>query len=35
MKMSALLDRMKVLLETDWRSTAKVQMEVTKYVLDG
>ncbi|KAG8953693.1 hypothetical protein FRC04_001897 [Tulasnella sp. 424] len=33
MKMSALIDRMKVLLETDWRPTAKVQMEATKFVL--
>ncbi|KAG9025818.1 hypothetical protein FS837_004813 [Tulasnella sp. UAMH 9824] len=35
MKMSALIDRMKVLLETDWRPVAQVQMETIKYFLDG
>ncbi|KAG8921690.1 hypothetical protein FRC01_000116 [Tulasnella sp. 417] len=34
MKMSALIDRMKVLLETDCRPTALVQMKDTKYAFN-
>ncbi|KAG8923032.1 hypothetical protein FRC01_013317 [Tulasnella sp. 417] len=33
MKMSGVIDRMKVLLETDWRPTALVQMKATNYTF--
>lgn len=33
MKMSAVVDRVKDFLETDWRPTAKRQMEVLNYTF--